>query len=126
MEEKFFADFPKFMLTNIDKSSNIIIATKYLHKGDIKMTNIRKQNITKADVMTFAKESICYYAKLANRTAKKGDATSNNFNVGRISALEEILQHAGYAVESVVKMNTDYTIQTIIEIKVDEEVVFKA
>ena len=90
------------------------------------MTNIRKQSITKADVMTFAKESICYYAKLANRTAKKGDVTSNNFNMGRISALEEILQPAGYAVESVVKIDTDYTIQTIIEIKVDEEVVFKA
>ena len=90
------------------------------------MTNIRKESITKKDIMKFTKESLTYYAKLANRTAKKGDATSNNFNVGRISALEEILQHAGYAVESVVKTNTDYTIQTIIEIKVDEEVVFKA
>lgn len=29
MKEKFFADFPKFMLTNIDKSSNIYMQDKY-------------------------------------------------------------------------------------------------
>ena len=90
------------------------------------MTNIRKESITKQDIMKFTKESLTYYAKLVNRTAKRGDTISNSYNVGRIRALEEILQHAGYAVESVVKMNSDYTAQTILEIKVDNETVFKA
>ena len=76
--------------------------------------------------MKFTKESLTYYARLANRTAKRGATTSNSFNVGRISALKEILQHAGYAVESVVKMNSDYATQTILEIKIDNETVFKA
>lgn len=85
----------------------------------LKQTNVRKDSIQKEDVVKKCKSMVLSAVTNANRSAFFGDVKENSFWCGHVQATLDMLQYMGFSVESTVKMNEDYTIQTIENVRID-------